>query len=178
MEEWNVLATSLRYMGRKLKRQLSPFGKFRYTEYRDVLVGWVDNRAHFLQGLEEEYEKFPFNLSALSKVIPIDTTFEFTVDDFLDKAKEAVKHFIEKIDDNAFHIRIERRGHKGELDSHKLEQLIGEHLHTELEKLGRHPTTEFKDPDMVVVIETLTDRAGVALITRELEKECRFVRIR
>jgi tRNA(Ser,Leu) C12 N-acetylase TAN1 len=114
-----------------------------------------------MRELQSEYEKFPFNLSALSKVVPIDKTFEFTVEDFLEKAKEAVRPYIEGIGDGSFHTRIERRGHKGELDSHTLEQGLGEYIHGELEELGRHPTTDFKDPDMIVLVETIGESSYV-----------------
>ncbi len=178
MEPWNVLATSQRFREYELVGQLAPFGRFHRTGYRDVIVGWVEDADLFLQSLQHEFEKFPFNLSALGKVVPIDRIFEFTVEDFLDKAKEAIRPYIERIGDSKFYTRIERRGHKGELDSHKLEQVIGEYIHGELEKLGRHPSTDFKDPDMIVVIETVGNHAGVSLITREMKEKCRFVRVR
>jgi tRNA(Ser,Leu) C12 N-acetylase TAN1 len=178
MDPWNLLATSQRFRENKLIRQLAPFGKFRHTGYRDVVVGRVEDKSVFLQNIQHEFEKFPFNLSALSKVIPVDRTFEFTVEDFLDKAREAVRPYIERIADSKFHTRIERRGHKGELDSHKLEQAVGEYLYMELEKLGSHPSIDFKDPDMIVVIETVGNHAGVSLVTKEMKEKCQFVRIR
>lgn len=178
MEPWNVLATSQRFREYELIKQLAPFGRFHRTGYRDVIIGWVEDKEAFLQNLQREFERFPLNLSALSKVIPIDSTFEFTVEDFLDKAKEVVRPYIERIGDSKFYTRIERRGHKGELDSHKLEQMLGEHLHGELEKLGRHPSTDFKDPDMIVVIETVGNHAGVSLIIREMKEKCQFIKVR
>jgi tRNA(Ser,Leu) C12 N-acetylase TAN1 len=179
MHPWNVLATSQRFRESKLRRQLSPFkGKWRHTGFRDVIVGWVEDKDYFMREIQSEYEKFPFNLAALSKLVPIDKTFEFTVEDFFEKAKEAVRPYIESIGDGSFHTRIERRGHKGELDSHTLEQELGEYIHGELEKLGRHPTTDFKDPDMIVLVETIGDEAGVALVTREMREKCHFVRIK
>lgn len=177
MNPWNVLATA-QFLGEmRLIRQLSPFGKFHRTGYRDIIIGLVEDTDAFLQNLQNEFEKFPFNLSALSRVIPVDRVFEFMVEDFLEKAKEAVRPYIEIIDDKSFYVRIERRGLKGELNSLNLERSIGEYLHGELERLGRHPATGFKDPDMVVAIETIGNQAGVSLITRE-RRNCRFVRIR
>jgi tRNA(Ser,Leu) C12 N-acetylase TAN1 len=175
---WNILATSQRFSEGRLLNQLKPFGRFHKTGYRDVVVGWVENTREFLKELEEEYERFPFNLSALSKVVAVEATFEFTVETFEEKLKEAIKPFIEQVDNHSFHTRMERRGLKGELDSFKLEQSIGRYIHEELSKLGKHPVTDFKDPDMVVAIETIGNEAGVALVTREMKEKSRFVRVK
>ena len=178
MKGWNVVATSERFRERRLLKQLSPYGEFQRTGFRDVLRGRVENVDDFLEKLQGEFEKFPFNLNALSKVVPIDRTFEFTVEAFLERAKEVVRPYIETIDGGKFYIRIERRGHKGELDSHSLEQSLGAYLHAELERLGHHPATDFKDPDFIVAIETFADAAGAGLVRRGMKEKCRFVRIK
>src|SRR3972149_953499 len=117
MEQWNVVATSEMFSEKRLMRQLAFYGRFRRSGYRDVIIGLVEDPVGFLEKLQDEFEKFPFNLNALGKVVPIDKNFEFTIEDFLEKAKEAVNPYIERIGSGKFYVRIERRGHKGELDS-------------------------------------------------------------
>ena len=178
MEQWNVVATSEMFSEKRLMRQLAFYGRFRRSGYRDVIIGLVEDTDKFLEKLQGEFEKFPFNLNALGKVVPIDKNFEFTIEDFLEKAKEAVQPYIERIGSGKFYVRIERRGHKGELDSHRLEQELGEYLHAELVRQNHHPSTDFKDPDFIVAVETFGNRAGVGFVTREMKKKCQFVKVK
>ncbi len=42
---------------------------------------------------------------------------------------------------------------------------------------GRAPRVEFRDPDAVLVVETVGDAAGLGVITRALRSEFPFVKI-
>jgi tRNA(Ser,Leu) C12 N-acetylase TAN1 len=74
-------------------------------------------------------------------------------------------------------VRVERRGHKGIIDTQACEQTLGAFLWAALEARGARPVVEFDDPDVVVVVELVGDTGGLALVTRELRTRFPFVKI-
>jgi protease I len=76
-----------------------------------------------------------------------------------------------------FHVRAERRGHRGVIDSHACERALGAFLWEGLEARGGRPQVHFHDPDVVLAVEVVGDTAGLGLVTRELRARFPFVRI-
>ncbi len=62
---------------------------------------------------------------------------------------------------------MHRRGFKGTLHSHREEQLLGGYLMDELEARAMPATIRFEDPDAVIAVDTVDQRAGMSLWTRE-----------
>ena len=56
--------------------------------------------------------------------------------------------------------------------------LLGDHVWRALEARGHVPRVDFGDPDAVLVVETLGEEAGIALLPRGLRTEFPFVKIR
>src|SRR5262249_10170939 len=75
----------------------------------------------------------------------------------------------------SFFVRLERRGLHGTLHSSDVERGLGAALWRVLESAGQTPRVTFRDPDLVVAIETLGPRA---LIARALRTTYPFIRIR
>ncbi len=88
-----------------------------------------------------------------------------------------VNAFVERLAGRRFHVRVERRGHKGIIDMHALEKVLGEHVYSALEQRGERPVVQLRDPDAVAVIEIVGEVAGAGLITRELRERFPFVKI-
>jgi len=74
-------------------------------------------------------------------------------------------------------VRVERRGHKGELHTHELERRLGDYLWEQLQERGEQPAVSFKDPDIVIAVEITGPTAGIAVIPRQLRRDFTFVKI-
>ena len=85
--------------------------------------------------------------------------------------------FVDRLVGRRFHVRVERRGHKGVIDSHRCEEALGAFLWAALEARGARSVVEFHDPDVVVAVELVGDTAGLALVTRELRTRFPFLKI-
>ena len=102
--------------------------------------------------------------------------FTFTLENFGERLKEEVLRYAETIGSGSFYVRIERRGHAGEIHSQHLEQELDSALRKSLEERGHTPSVDFKDPDFILAAETLDDECGMGLITRTMRKRFSFVR--
>jgi tRNA(Ser,Leu) C12 N-acetylase TAN1 len=177
LENWNVLATAKEGQHRRLSRLLRPFGDFRRTRFLGLFVGRVGQPLLFFEELVRLEADRPGILDPISKLLPIDKTIKFSVDDFDDRLKEALLPYAEQIQNGSFYVRIERRGHKGEIHSQHLEQGLGRVLIEQLRASGYAPSLNFKDPDLILVVETLDDTCGLAALPRDLRDRFPFIRV-
>jgi tRNA(Ser,Leu) C12 N-acetylase TAN1 len=177
LENWNVLATAKDMEQRRLAGLLQRFGKFRRTRFLGVLVGRVKEPEAFFEELRRREEEEPGFLDPLSKLVPIDRTFGFTVETFAERLKEAVLPYAELIGNGSFYLRVERRGHAGEIHSQHVEQELDGTLRERLVARGQTPSVDFNDPDVILVAETLDDECGVGAIPRSMRTRFPFVRV-
>jgi tRNA(Ser,Leu) C12 N-acetylase TAN1 len=177
LESWNVLATAKEGQYRRLSRLLRPFGDFRRTRFLGLFVGRVRQPLRFFEELLRLEKDSPGFLDPVSKLVPIDKTFEFSVDDFEERLKEALMPYAEQIKSGSFYVRIERRGHKGEIHSQHVEQGLGRMLIEHLGAHGHAPSLNFKDPDLILVVETLDETCGVTALPRDMRERFPFIRI-
>ncbi|MBE0597052.1 MAG: hypothetical protein IH614_07275, partial [Desulfuromonadales bacterium] len=162
---------------RRLLAELQPLGDFRPTKFLGVILGQVENRQEFLEAVRAGRQEASPGFQDLGRVVPVDRVFTFRVDDFLGRVQQAVLPYLDQLAGHRFYVRLERRGHKGEIVSPEAERAIDRFIEENLE-LSRNPgQIDFTDPDAVVAIETIGDRAGVGLLTRELLTRYDFVRI-
>jgi tRNA(Ser,Leu) C12 N-acetylase TAN1 len=175
---WNVLATSLEGRRDALLIALGRLGRFRPGGYRNVVVGMVEDPAAFLARVRELLATDPLLPTALAKVVPIETTLHFDPNDAAAVLARAAEPFLDRLAGGAFFVRLERRGLKGRVHTPTVEREIGERVWRALEARGHTPRVAFRDPDAVLVIETLGDQAGMAVLSRALRREYPFVRIR
>jgi tRNA(Ser,Leu) C12 N-acetylase TAN1 len=178
MWEFNVLAT-LAQNGRysHLLHELSDFGEFHKTTFHGVILGRVADVDDFLETIRHKREEQLIAFQDLGRIVPLETVFTFELDDFLPRLCQAIRPWLGKLADCRFHVRLERRGLKGEIVSPDVEQALDTYVLEELADLGHSARIDFDDPDMVVAIETIGDRCGVGLITRDLNERFEFVRV-
>src|SRR6266436_342638 len=157
MASWNVLATSLEGRRDALLMALRRLGKFRRGGYRNVVVGAVESVDEFLARVREALDADPLLPTALARVVPIEATVRFEAPTAVETLAAAAEPFVDRLAGGSFFVRLERRGLKAR-------------LHT--------PRVEFKDPDAVLVIETIGDEAGIGVVTRALRTQHPFVKIR
>lgn len=174
---WNVLATAKPGQGRHLIELLSRYGSFHWTRFWDVAIGYVPDPWALIEALREQGEKEPAILEPISKLLPIDRVFDFSIETFEERLQAALMPYADRIANGSFLIRLERRGHAGEIHSHHVEQHVGQALLDHLRARGHEATVDFEDPDWILFAETLDDQCGVGIIDRERRTRYPFLRI-
>ncbi len=174
---WNILATAKDHQQRQLARRLQRFGDFHWTAYRGLLVGRVEDQPAFFTQLVRCEEDEPGFLAPVARIVPISRTIGFTPENLLCQLKEIVLGWAGRIDSRTFYVRCERRGHAGVLHSHDLEQTLDGVLAQYLQAQGYQPRVDFKDPEVIIVVELVEDMCGVGLITKALREQYPFVRV-
>lgn len=175
---WNVVATTQASEFSRAKQLLERFGEVETTDFFNVLVLKVDDVQKFLEAYLERARIDPRLAKCVSRIRPMARIFRFAgADDFRIKVRREVGTLISELEGGAFHVRMNRRGMKGELSGQAEEQSLDGHLLAELVRRGAPGRIDFDDPDAVIDIETLGDIAGVALWTRDDLKKYPFLRI-
>jgi len=174
---WNVIVTAREGTTSELKRALAPLARFERAPFRNLLVGSVPDPEAFLEALAKLRDAQPFLDNWLGKVLPTETTFPLDLDRFQAQLEAAVVPFLPRIAGRRFHVRVERRGHKGAIDSQRTERALGDFIYDRLAAEGRPPTVDFRDPEVVLAVEIVGNTVGIALVTRELRRRFPFVKI-
>jgi tRNA(Ser,Leu) C12 N-acetylase TAN1 len=168
METWNVVITvheGYYSLGREL---LKPLGTVRKTDYFNVLVMAVDDMQQALETLKAMMDEKPEFCDAIARFVPAAHTFFFTsAEEFEEKAQKAALSWTRELEGKKFHVRMKRRGFKKRISSLDEEIFLDKVLIGALEKRGASGTISFTDPDAVIAIETVGQRAGMTLFTRE-----------
>jgi tRNA(Ser,Leu) C12 N-acetylase TAN1 len=179
MKDWNVVVTVFDKPGFRLaKRLMARFGKIEETDYFNVLVMKVPDIAEFTETIACLFEETPGYLNSISCVSPAHVVFEYqSAEQFLEKAQEAVLGWSDRLADKSFYIRLHRRGFKGQIISPIAERALDDALLDTLRERGHPGRIDFENPEMVIGIETVGNRAGLSLWTREELARYRFVHI-
>jgi tRNA(Ser,Leu) C12 N-acetylase TAN1 len=175
---WNVVVTAKDYEQRHLARCVKRLGDFWWTPFLGLLVGRVEDHEAFCEQLRRGEEERPGLLRPLARLIPIDRMFPFQVERLPAQLEQAVLAYADRIDSGSFYVRIERRGHAGDIRSQLLEQELGRMLTETLKERGADPHVDFKDPDTIVAVEIIEDECGIGLITRAMRQLFQFVKVR
>jgi tRNA(Ser,Leu) C12 N-acetylase TAN1 len=174
---WNVLATARNHEHGHLARRLKRFGDFRWAPYLGVLIGRVEDHEAFFDQLRLAGEVKPGFLLPLARLVPLDRTFVFATDTLIPLLKAELLTSADQIGSGSFYVRIERRGHKGEIHSRQIEQEVAHALVASLEERGCTPHVDFHDPDVIIAIEIIGDECGVGFITKSLRERYPFVKV-
>lgn len=174
---WNVVVTAKDHEQRHLARLVKRLGDFRWTPFLGVLIGRVEDHEAFCDQLRRSEEDKPGFLRPLARLIPIDRTFAFQIETLPAQLERTVLAYADRIDSGSFYVRIERRGHAGDIHSQPLEQELDRTLMAHLREQGAAPRIDFKDPDAIVAVELIGDECGVGLITRAMRERFPFVKV-
>ncbi len=167
MRDWNVVATIHDGGFRRACRLLSLEGELSRTEFYNIVVMKVPDVDAFLARLEtlwSESRSFP---EVVAHVRPVRETFHFqSPEEFEAKAKELALGLAERLAGRSFHVRIHRRGLKGTLSTKDEERSLADAV---LARLSSRASARvaFDDPDAVLAVDSVGDRAGMTLWTRE-----------
>jgi tRNA(Ser,Leu) C12 N-acetylase TAN1 len=177
---WNVVVTVRAGPGteRRALSALARFGRFRRTQFRDVIVGSAPDAQVVLEAVERARTEARPWAAAIARVIPVERVFSFAPETLADQLKEAVAPFVAQLGNASFCVRVERRGFEHRLPSAAVERAVGEHVHALAEAAGQQLQTRFEDPDYIIVAETVGDECGVALLDRTLRQRHPLVQVR
>jgi tRNA(Ser,Leu) C12 N-acetylase TAN1 len=178
VKDWNVIATIHDSRFREARKLLRQLGEVAPTDFRNVFVLHVDDPAEFTRLLADHVAKEPGIDEILARVVPARLTFAFRdVAQFEERAREAVLQLVPTLAGQRFHVRIHRRGFKHRISSQEEEQRLDKVLLDALAAAGTPGSISFDDPDTIIAIESVGQRAGVSLWTREDLRRYPFLRL-
>lgn len=175
--DWNLVVTA--YGGRRhdLVYALRPIVRLKRAGYAEVTVGRVDDVEATLAAIAARADADPvFANEVLARVVPISRTFALEPDVEAQLVAEATA-FAGTVGEQGFHVRVERRGHKRELQSDQLERRLGGALFDAITAKGLTPRVTFADPDLILAVAVIGDYGGIGLVPRAWRAAYRFVRL-
>jgi tRNA(Ser,Leu) C12 N-acetylase TAN1 len=175
---WNVLATSVEGRRDDLLAGLRRLAGFRPGGYRNVVVAEVDDPTAVLERVAAARETDARLAGALAKLVPLDVHVRFEQATATETFAGAAERLLDRLAGRSFFVRLERRGMKGRLHSPTIEREVADRVWRALEARGATPRVDFADPDVVLVIETLGDQAGIAALDRAVRTAFPFVKVR
>ena len=179
MSDWNVVITVREQKYQTAWQHLQAFGKVHRTDYYNVVTLEVPDLSAFTERLAQLCAEKSEILNILSRVVPAQAVFAFqTPEEFEDKAREAVLRWVPDLAGKSFYVRLYRRGFRGRILSPEEERFLDQVLLSALEDRGTPGRIDFDDPDLVIDVETVGNRAGLALWTREDLARYPFLRVR
>lgn len=180
MRDWNTVITLYQELraSQRARELLRPLGEVATTAYHGVLVMRVENAAGFLRDFSAMCAAEPGILNDISRAVPLTDVFDFeTPEDFENKARGIALSWAPRLQGKFFYVRLHRRGLKGAITSPEEERFLDEALLAALERTGAPGKIRFADPDFAIDIETVDQRAGMSLWSREDLQQYGFLKV-
>ena len=173
---WNVIVTLPEATAPQARRVMRRWGRLYRTNYFHVLVMTVADPDRFLREFGDAVAETPGILNFIAHVFAAQRTFDFvTIEEFEKKARDLALAWAPRLAGKRFHVRLHRRGLKGVLSTPNEERFLDEALLAALSAAGTPGHVGFDDPDLVIHIETIDRRAGMALWSRDDMQRCPFL---
>jgi tRNA(Ser,Leu) C12 N-acetylase TAN1 len=175
---WNVVVTVREEGFNRAMAFLARFGTPHESGFYNVVTMQVADTGEFLDEVARAVAEDPSIMDALSRVVPVSATFEFsTIDEFERGAHDAVSDCLDDLAGASFHVRVHARraGSQERVHPSDEEELIGRIVLDELEATGEPGSIDFHDPDVVIDVETVGMQAGLALLTRDDRRDFPFL---
>jgi tRNA(Ser,Leu) C12 N-acetylase TAN1 len=168
MRDWNTVATLREGSFEQAIKTLAEIGPVARTQYFNVLVMRIEAITAALEELREwisiDLNRFGF----LGRLVPLTYVFNFrSPSDFEEQARQAVLTWRPDLATKSFHVRMHRRGFKGQLSSMQEEQFLDEAMTKALQAAGSRARVSFDDPDVIIAVETVDQRGGMSMWTRQ-----------
>jgi len=168
VKDWNVVITVFQEGFRRVLRALEKLGPADRSPYHNVVVMKVDDPTALLEAIEKITEENPALYDAISRVAPASQNFDFlSEEEFVEKANSIIREWLPRLAGRSFHVRWHRRGAKHDLGTHDAERLFDDAIIVATTKAGTSGKISFTDPDVIIAIDTIDNRAGLAMWTRE-----------
>jgi len=177
VKDWNVIVTIYQQGFRRALRALQAIGPTERSSYHNVLIMKVDDPVAMLDAIERLTDERPALYDAIARVAPATRTFEFhSTESFIDAAKSIMLEWLSDLAGRSFHVRLHRRGSKLDLHRPEVERLCDDYIVAATTRAGAPARVAFTDPDAVIVIDTIDDRAGISIWTRDSLARHRLLR--
>jgi tRNA(Ser,Leu) C12 N-acetylase TAN1 len=181
MHDWNVVVTA-HDKGYTLTCELLEeidLGPFVHTDFYNVIVMKAPDTQALMAKVEAIYRQIRDLFSyGIARVAPAQQLFDFqSPEEFESKAREVVLTWLPSLAGKSFHVRLHRRGFKGRLSTPEEERFLDDALLEALQAAGTPGSLSFDDPDAIIQIETVGNRAGLSLWTREDLARYPFLRV-
>ena len=168
MQDWNVVITVFQGGFKRAVRALRELGRVERSAYHNVLVMAVESPVDLLDAIERRSADDPALYDAISRIAPASRCFDFkTAQELCERAKEIALEWLPRLASQTFHVRVHGRGLRRYLHTQDAERIIDDTLLAALEKEGVPGAVSFVEPDAVIAIDSVDDRAGMALWTRD-----------
>lgn len=168
MLDWNVVVTVHGDAFTQACRIFSQFGEVRRSGYYNVFLLRVEDRQGFIDRLAALVSNTPELLKMVSRVMPAETTFTFQDrEGFEAKARAVALEWAPKLAGKSFHVRMHRRGFHERMSSQDEERFLDEVILDALEAQGTPARISFEDPDAIIDVDTVDNKAGFSIWTRE-----------
>ncbi len=178
MQVWNAIATVREQDFAKACTILQAFGKVHRTHYYNVLAMDVPEVADFTEALAAHVAAHPDDLDAIGRVAPAQRVFIFrSPAEFEERAQGIARDWAPRLTGQSFHVRMHRRGFKGQLSSLDEEQFLDHVILEAAEEAGEPARVTFDDPDAIISVETLDDQGGMSLWTQDDLRRLPFLRL-
>jgi adenylyl- and sulfurtransferase ThiI len=165
MKDWNAVVTIYQDGFKRALRALKDFGPIESTLYTTSLSRKSAIRQRFSMQLKENQRA-----GAMTRFRggAGHARFDFESEEGFEKeAKSIMLEWSPRLAGQSFHVRLHRRGGKHAVRTPEMERLFGDALLKAMAASGTPGSISFTDPDAVIAIDTIDDRAGLALWTRE-----------
>jgi tRNA(Ser,Leu) C12 N-acetylase TAN1 len=168
MRDWNTVATLREEGFEQAVKTLAEIGPVARTQYFNVLIMRIEAINAALEELREWISADRNRFSFLGRLVPLTYVFNFSSPhEFEEQARQAVLTWRPDLADRSFHVRMHRRGFKGQLSSMQEEQFLDEAVVKALQEAGRQARVSFEDPDVIIALETIDQRGGLSMWTRQ-----------
>lgn len=168
MKDWNVVVSIYQTGIKRTIRALQELGPVERSPYYNVLVMRVDEPMALLEAVEKLTEERPALYDAISRVAPAMHAFEFgSAEEFKEQARSILLEWRPRLAGHTFHVRLHRRGARHDLPTPDTERFLDDALLDAMAAVGKPGKLSFTDPDVVIAIDTVDERAGMSLWTRD-----------
>lgn len=177
--DWNVIVTVQEHGFKQAREWLREFGKVNKSEFFNVLLLQVDDIERFLRDMSAVMSVNKGVFHVIGRIVPVTHTFVYqSPQQFEERAKEVVTEWIPLIIGKRFHVRMHRRGFKGRLSSQH-EEMFLDHFIVDCAEKDRQslPVIDFEEPDYIIAVETIGQRAGLSLWTQEQLRRYPFLKM-
>ena len=173
--DWNLVVTAHGGRRHDLVHALRPIVRLRRAGYSEVLIGRTADVEACFAAIAARTDEI-FATEVLARVVPVTRTFMIASEIEAQLVVETAA-LLDELAGKSFHVRVERRGQKGIVQSDRLERTLGTALVEALRARVETPRVTFRDPDVIVAVELIGEVGGIGLVPRPLRERYPFVRL-
>jgi tRNA(Ser,Leu) C12 N-acetylase TAN1 len=175
---WNVVVTVHDEGFSRTRRVLQRLGTVVETPFYNVLLLAADDIPELLTAVDGLLAADPRLAHDVARILPLSHTFDVRDSTELEQRFETIAAgWLDRLAGCAFHVRLHARGWGKELSRLAEERVLDDVVLRALAARGTPGRIGFDRPDVVIDVEVVGDRAGVALWTREDLDRFPFLRI-